>query len=111
MSMDADTLSRLKLWLKRAARPVAKEGDKRAAVAARVRRWRDQRRGGPPRSVTDWRTATVCAMANHPLTPENVRVEPNGQRSCRACLNRRIREWRRKQRAIRKLQRGLVTAL
>ena len=98
MGMDDDTLSRLKDWLKRVAQPLAVESRTQTPVALRAREWRDRRRGRPARPFTDWKTATVCALAQHPLTPENVRIAPNGQRSCRACLNQRVREWRRKQR-------------
>jgi hypothetical protein len=98
MAMDDATLTRLRQWLKRVARPLAMEFEERTRVATRAREWRDRRRGGPPRPVTNWKTATVCALAQHPLTPENVRIAPNGQRSCRLCLNQRIRDWRRKRR-------------
>ena len=98
MGMDDATLGRLRQWLNRLARPLTTAGDERTRVAERAREWRDRRRGRPPRPVTNWKTATVCAQAQHPLTPENVRVAPNGQRACRACLNQRIREWRRKRR-------------
>jgi hypothetical protein len=96
MGMDDATLHGLRNWLKRVSRQLTMESEKRSPVAIRAREWRDRRRGGPPRPVTNWKTATVCALAQHPLTPENVRIAPNGQRSCRLCLNQRIREWRRK---------------
>lgn len=98
MAMDDATLARLRQWLKRVAHPLTVEFEERSRVATRAREWRDRRRGRPPRPVTNWKTATVCALAQHPLTPENVRIAPNGQRSCRLCLNQRIREWRRKRR-------------
>jgi hypothetical protein len=98
MGMDDATLSLLQKWLRRVALPLSMEGEERTRVATRAREWRDRRRGRPPRPVTNWKTATVCALANHPLTPENVRIAPNGQRSCRLCLNQRIREWRKKRR-------------
>jgi hypothetical protein len=98
MGMDDATLNLLRQWLNRVARPLSIPADERTRVAVRAREWRDRRRGRPPRPVTNWKTATVCALAQHPLTPENVRVAPNGQRACRACLNQRIREWRKKRR-------------
>jgi hypothetical protein len=98
MAMDDAALARLKKWLKRVAQPLGLEQKTRTQVALRARDWRDRRRGRPARPFTDWKTATVCALAQHPLTPENVRIAPNGQRSCRACLNQRVREWRRKKR-------------
>ena len=63
--------------------------------AARARAWRDRRRGRPARPVTDWTRDRVCARAGHPLTTQNVRTDPNGQRSCRVCLNERMRAYRR----------------
>jgi hypothetical protein len=98
MGMDDATLNLLRQWLKRVSRTLTGEGEERSRVAERAREWRDRRRGRPPRPVTNWKTATVCALAQHPLTPENVRIAPNGQRSCRLCLNQRIRDWRKKRR-------------
>ena len=83
MAMDDATLARLRQWLKRVAHPLTVEFEERSRVATRAREWRDRRRGRPPRPVTNWKTATVCALAQHPLTPENVReairlVKPYG---------------------------------
>ena len=96
MGMDDATLNRLRQWLNVWHDPFEPKLTSASRAASRARDWRDRRRGRPPRPVTNWKTAKVCALAQHPLTPENVRVAPNGQRSCRLCLNQRIREWRRK---------------
>lgn len=32
----------------------------------------------------------------HPLTPDNVRIAPNGHRVCRACARGRLAAWKRK---------------
>lgn len=50
-------------------------------------------------SIQSLNAAKTHCVNGHPFTPENTTRHPNGGRQCRACDQRRGREWRARRRA------------
>jgi hypothetical protein len=89
MDLDDEDLEKVRLWMRRLLIPLEK-----TESAKRAWNWRNLKRGYLPRTHTDYKTDKVFACCKRPITPENTRIDKNGQKSCRLCQNKRIRLWR-----------------
>ncbi len=93
MALSDEALAIVRAWIRCVARAIR---GRPSPVAVRVKRWRDKKRGGPPRPVTDWRSATHCSRGH----PRNLVIGPKFRRECRDCLNERQRAYRRRKRSM-----------